>query len=175
MALMHPPSLKPLNSLRSGSRARKQIPFFQPRRPFLSIFPEECQQIQLPKITDSRGSLSFIEGERHIPFKIRSAYWISNIAGTMTPKENPNEGRQEFIIPLTATITGAVPRYTIYSGLLPPLLLPARRLEPDLACSAGRRSGWYPDSRVPTRWPPGPAACQRRPNFFQSCGATCGR
>lgn len=104
MALMHPPSLKPLNSRRNGSRARKQIPFFQPRRPFLSIFPEECQQIQLPKITDSRGSLSFIEGERHIPFKIRSAYWISDIAGTMTPKENPNEGRQEFIIPLSGRV-----------------------------------------------------------------------
>ncbi|MBE9467741.1 MAG: WxcM-like domain-containing protein [Bacteroidetes bacterium] len=32
--------------------------------------------IQLPKILDDRGNLTFIESEKHIPFKIKRAYWI---------------------------------------------------------------------------------------------------
>jgi len=37
--------------------------------------------INLPKILDDRGNLSFIEEERHIPFKIVRAYWIYDVPG----------------------------------------------------------------------------------------------
>lgn len=37
--------------------------------------------IQLPRIPDERGSLSFIEGRRHLPFDIRRAYWIYEVPG----------------------------------------------------------------------------------------------
>jgi len=37
--------------------------------------------IDLPKILDDRGNLSFIEEERHIPFKIVRAYWIYDVPG----------------------------------------------------------------------------------------------
>lgn len=37
--------------------------------------------IDLPKIVDSRGNLSFIEGGNHIPFMIRRAYWIYDVPG----------------------------------------------------------------------------------------------
>jgi oxalate decarboxylase/phosphoglucose isomerase-like protein (cupin superfamily) len=35
----------------------------------------------LPKIIDERGNLSFIEGENHIPFKIKRIYWIYDVPG----------------------------------------------------------------------------------------------
>ncbi len=37
--------------------------------------------INLPKISDSRGNLSFIESENHIPFKIERVYWIYDVPG----------------------------------------------------------------------------------------------
>lgn len=37
---------------------------------------EREQFIELPKITDQRGALSFIEAEKHIPFSIASAYLV---------------------------------------------------------------------------------------------------
>jgi dTDP-4-dehydrorhamnose 3,5-epimerase-like enzyme len=37
--------------------------------------------IDLPKIPDPRGNLSFIEGENHIPFHVRRTYWIYDVPG----------------------------------------------------------------------------------------------
>ena len=35
--------------------------------------------VQLPRISDERGSLAFGEGERHIPFHIRRIFWTYDI------------------------------------------------------------------------------------------------
>ena len=37
--------------------------------------------IQFPKVVDPRGNLTFIEPERHIPFKIFRVYWIYDVPG----------------------------------------------------------------------------------------------
>jgi hypothetical protein len=37
--------------------------------------------IDLPKLLDSRGNLSFIEEDTHLPFKIRRVYWIYDVPG----------------------------------------------------------------------------------------------
>jgi hypothetical protein len=37
--------------------------------------------INLPKITDPRGNLSFIEEDTHVPFKIKRVYWIYDVPG----------------------------------------------------------------------------------------------
>jgi len=39
------------------------------------------KKINLPKILDDRGNLSIIEGETHIPFKIKRIYWIYDVPG----------------------------------------------------------------------------------------------
>ncbi len=41
----------------------------------------EAHIIELPKILDDRGNLTFIEGENHIPFKIERTYWIYDVPG----------------------------------------------------------------------------------------------
>ncbi len=42
---------------------------------------EKVKIIQLPKITDPRGNLSFFESGNQIPFKIASTYWIYDVPG----------------------------------------------------------------------------------------------
>jgi len=40
-----------------------------------------CRLIDLPKATDPRGNLTFIEGGRHIPFEIKRVYYIYDVPG----------------------------------------------------------------------------------------------
>ncbi len=40
-----------------------------------------CKIIDLPKITDPRGNLTFIEGSRHVPFDIRRVYYLYDVPG----------------------------------------------------------------------------------------------
>jgi hypothetical protein len=37
--------------------------------------------IHLPKIEDSRGNLTFIEGERHVPFAIKRVFYLYDVPG----------------------------------------------------------------------------------------------
>lgn len=42
---------------------------------------KNCHIIDFPRINDPRGKLTFIEGNRHIPFSIRRTYWIYDVPG----------------------------------------------------------------------------------------------
>lgn len=42
---------------------------------------EYCKIIDLPKITDPRGNLTFIEGQNHVPFAIRRVYYLYDVPG----------------------------------------------------------------------------------------------
>jgi hypothetical protein len=46
-----------------------------------SINIDQVQEINLPKILDERGNLSFIEYPNHIPFDIKRVYWIYDVPG----------------------------------------------------------------------------------------------
>jgi dTDP-4-dehydrorhamnose 3,5-epimerase-like enzyme len=41
----------------------------------------KCRIINLPKTTDVRGNLTFIEGGRHIPFEIQRVYYLYDVPG----------------------------------------------------------------------------------------------
>ena len=41
----------------------------------------EVKIIELPKILDPRGNLSFLESGNHIPFEIKRTYWIYDVPG----------------------------------------------------------------------------------------------
>lgn len=41
----------------------------------------ECRLIDLPKISDPRGNLTFVEGGRHIPFDIRRVFYLYDVPG----------------------------------------------------------------------------------------------
>jgi hypothetical protein len=41
----------------------------------------QCRIIDLPKIADPRGNLTFIEGGRHVPFQIQRVYYLYDTPG----------------------------------------------------------------------------------------------
>lgn len=41
----------------------------------------DCKIIELPKTSDPRGNLTFIEGGRHIPFDIKRVYYLYDVPG----------------------------------------------------------------------------------------------
>ena len=42
---------------------------------------DDCKLVDLPKIADTRGNLTFIEGGRHVPFKISRVYYLYDVPG----------------------------------------------------------------------------------------------
>lgn len=42
---------------------------------------ERCRILELPRIADPRGNLTFVEGEEQIPFAIRRVYYLYDVPG----------------------------------------------------------------------------------------------
>lgn len=61
------------------------------------------QIIELPKVTDRRGNLSFIEVEKHIPFRIARVYWIYDIPGGQRRGSHAFKSQHELIIALSGS------------------------------------------------------------------------
>ena len=43
--------------------------------------PKGCTVIELPKIADPRGNLTFIESGRHIPFELKRIFYVYDVPG----------------------------------------------------------------------------------------------
>lgn len=61
------------------------------------------QLINLPKIEDSRGNLTFIEEESHVPFKISRVYWIYDVPGGEQRGGHAFKVQREFIVALSGS------------------------------------------------------------------------
>lgn len=61
------------------------------------------RKIDLPKILDERGNLSFIEAEKHIPFAFKRAYWIYDVPGGELRGSHAFKNTEEFIIALSGS------------------------------------------------------------------------
>lgn len=59
--------------------------------------------INLPKIIDERGNLSFIEEKKHIPFKIKRTYWIYDVPGGELRGSHAFRETEEFIVALSGS------------------------------------------------------------------------
>src|SRR6202000_2133897 len=59
--------------------------------------------IELPKVIDERGNLSFLEAKKHIPFDIKRSYWIYDVPGGETRGGHSYKVNQEFIIALSGS------------------------------------------------------------------------
>ncbi|MDR2621812.1 MAG: FdtA/QdtA family cupin domain-containing protein [Dysgonamonadaceae bacterium] len=64
---------------------------------------EDVKLIELPKILDRRGNLSFIEGGNHIPFEIQRTHWIYDVPGGETRGGHAYKENQEFIVALSGS------------------------------------------------------------------------
>lgn len=64
---------------------------------------DKARQIELPKILDRRGNLSFIEGDNHVPFNIRRTYWIYDVPGGEVRGGHAYRENEEFIVALSGS------------------------------------------------------------------------
>jgi len=63
----------------------------------------KCKILDLPKILDERGNLSFVEENNHIPFKIERSYWIYDVPGGEKRGGHAYKENKEFIVALSGS------------------------------------------------------------------------
>ena len=62
-----------------------------------------CKIIELPKISDPRGNLSFIEGGNQIPFDIQRVYYLYDVPGGAERGGHAHKGLHQLIIAMSGS------------------------------------------------------------------------
>jgi hypothetical protein len=57
-----------------------------------------CRMIDLPRITDPRGNLTFIEQTMHVPFEIRRVYYLYDVPGGESRGGHAHKTNEAFIV-----------------------------------------------------------------------------
>jgi WxcM-like, C-terminal len=63
----------------------------------------DCRLIDLPKISDPRGNLTFIEGDNHIPFDIKRVYYLYDVPGGAERGGHAHKQLQQLIIGISGS------------------------------------------------------------------------
>lgn len=64
---------------------------------------EDVRLIELPKIADPRGNLTFIEGHRHIPFDIQRVYYLYDVPGGAERGGHAHKALHQLIIAMSGS------------------------------------------------------------------------
>jgi hypothetical protein len=64
---------------------------------------EKCRIIELPKILEPRGNLTFIEGNRHIPFDIQRVYYLYDVPGGAERGGHAHKALHQLIIAMSGS------------------------------------------------------------------------
>ena len=93
---------------------------------------DTCKIIQIPKISDKRGNLSFIEENKHIPFEIKRIYYLYDVPGDSVRAGHAHKNLHQLMIAISGsfdiTLDDGVNKKTInlrkpYEGLyIPPMM-----------------------------------------------------
>jgi hypothetical protein len=62
-----------------------------------------CKLVELPKITDPRGNLTFIEGGDHIPFDIQRVYYLYDVPGGAERGGHAHKDLHQLIIAMSGS------------------------------------------------------------------------
>lgn len=64
---------------------------------------ECCHMLDLPKISDPRGNLTFVEGGQHIPFDIQRVYCLYDVPVGAERGGHAHKGLQQLIIAMSGS------------------------------------------------------------------------
>lgn len=64
---------------------------------------KECRIIELPKIADPRGNLTFVEGLRHIPFEIKRVFHVYDVPGGASRGGHGLKSAHQFLIAMSGS------------------------------------------------------------------------
>ncbi len=64
---------------------------------------DDSRIIQLPKISDPRGNLTFVEGGRHVPFEIKRVYYLYDVPGGSERGAHGHRSLQQLIVAMSGS------------------------------------------------------------------------
>lgn len=64
---------------------------------------KDCRIIELPKILDARGNLTFFEGNHHIPFDIKRVFYLYDVPGGAVRAGHALKTCQQFLIAMSGS------------------------------------------------------------------------
>lgn len=64
---------------------------------------KDCRIIELPKITDPRGNLTFVENGRHIPFEMKRVYYTYDVPGGEERGGHAHKELEQLIIAMSGS------------------------------------------------------------------------
>ena len=67
------------------------------------MFIQDCRIIALPKISDPRGNLTFIEGGQHLPFEIQRVYYLYDVPGGAERGGHAHKALHAFIVAMSGS------------------------------------------------------------------------
>lgn len=64
---------------------------------------DSCRIVELPKISDPRGNLTFIEGGRHVPFEFQRMYYLYDVPGGAERGGHAHKALHQLIIAMSGS------------------------------------------------------------------------
>jgi dTDP-4-dehydrorhamnose 3,5-epimerase-like enzyme len=64
---------------------------------------ERARIIELPKVHDPRGNLTFVEGGRHIPFDIKRVYYLYDVPGGESRAGHAHKTLEQLLIAISGS------------------------------------------------------------------------
>lgn len=64
---------------------------------------KDCKVIELPRIQDYRGNLTFIESGRHMPFDIKRVYYLYDVPGGATRAAHGHKALHQLMIAMSGS------------------------------------------------------------------------
>jgi len=64
---------------------------------------QDCRILDLPKIDNPSGNLTFIEGQRHVPFDIKRVYYLYDVPGGAERGGHAHRELHQFIIAMSGS------------------------------------------------------------------------
>jgi hypothetical protein len=62
-----------------------------------------CHIVDLPKVAEPRGNLTFVEGGRHVPFEIKRVYYLYDVPGGAERGGHAHKGLHQLIIAMSGS------------------------------------------------------------------------
>jgi len=72
---------------------------------------KSCRIIELPKIQDPRGNLTFIESGRHVPFELKRVFYLYDVPGGSDRAGHALKSCEQFLIAMSGSFD-----VTLYDG-----------------------------------------------------------
>lgn len=64
---------------------------------------DDCRLIDLPKISDPRGNLTFVEGGRHIPFEIKRVFYLYDVPGGAERAGHAHKNLEQLLVSMSGS------------------------------------------------------------------------